>query len=180
MNRFATPVVRGCIPTLVALLAAWLLVAGSAGAARAQSHAFGQSLLDWQLATRGVGTYDTGYLMSQSVNVDVRRAHEEDLVRLYHRTLIENGVQGYSFEACWEDYRWAIRKHGLQTATGALANLWDWRGSVTAIAAVGAAVPMGRLGEPAEIGGLAVYLASDASSYMTGSLIVIDGGRILW
>lgn len=41
-------------------------------------------------------------------------------------------------------------------------------------------IPMGRLGEPAEIGGLAVYLASDASSYMTGSLIVIDGGRVLW
>ena len=41
-------------------------------------------------------------------------------------------------------------------------------------------VPMGRLGDPAEIAGLALYLASDASSYMTGSLIVIDGGRILW
>ena len=41
-------------------------------------------------------------------------------------------------------------------------------------------VPMGRLGDPSEIGGLAVYLASDASSYMTGSVIVIDGGRTLW
>lgn len=43
-----------------------------------------------------------------------------------------------------------------------------------------ATIPMGRLGEPHEIEGLALYLASDASSYMTGSLIVIDGGRILW
>lgn len=43
-----------------------------------------------------------------------------------------------------------------------------------------AKVPMGRLGEPHEIEGLALYLASDASSYMTGSVIVIDGGRILW
>lgn len=41
-------------------------------------------------------------------------------------------------------------------------------------------IPMGRLGEPHEIEGLALYLASDASSYMTGSVIVIDGGRILW
>jgi len=41
-------------------------------------------------------------------------------------------------------------------------------------------IPIGRLGQPEEIGGLAVYLASDASSYMTGSTIVIDGGYTLW
>jgi gluconate 5-dehydrogenase len=41
-------------------------------------------------------------------------------------------------------------------------------------------VPMGRLGEPEEIGALTVYLASEASQYMTGSIIVIDGGRSLW
>ncbi|HWE60130.1 MAG TPA: SDR family oxidoreductase [Chloroflexota bacterium] len=36
--------------------------------------------------------------------------------------------------------------------------------------------PMHRPGEPPELGGLAVYLASDASSFMTGSDILIDGG----
>ncbi len=41
-------------------------------------------------------------------------------------------------------------------------------------------IPMGRLGDPSEIGPLAVYLASEASSYMTGSVVVIDGGRVLW
>lgn len=45
---------------------------------------------------------------------------------------------------------------------------------------VASSIPMGRWGQPHEIGGLAVYLASDASSYMTGQVIVLDGGRLLW
>jgi len=37
--------------------------------------------------------------------------------------------------------------------------------------------PAGRVGEPADVGQLAVFLASDASSFVTGQVIVIDGGR---
>jgi NAD(P)-dependent dehydrogenase (short-subunit alcohol dehydrogenase family) len=39
---------------------------------------------------------------------------------------------------------------------------------------------MGRWGRPEEIGPLALYLASEASSYMTGSVLVLDGGKLLW
>jgi NAD(P)-dependent dehydrogenase (short-subunit alcohol dehydrogenase family) len=41
-------------------------------------------------------------------------------------------------------------------------------------------IPMGRYGEPDELGPLAVYLASDASAYMTGAALIIDGGYTLW
>ena len=41
------------------------------------------------------------------------------------------------------------------------------------------ATPMQRPGEPDELGGAVVYLASDASSFVTGSVLVIDGGYVV-
>jgi len=41
-----------------------------------------------------------------------------------------------------------------------------------------AKTPMGRIAEPDEIVGTVVYLASDASSFVTGSVVVVDGGEL--
>jgi gluconate 5-dehydrogenase len=50
----------------------------------------------------------------------------------------------------------------------------------TIIEAFKAQIPMGEFGRPEDLGPLAVYLASDASRYMTGAALVIDGGYTLW
>ncbi|MDV3129977.1 SDR family oxidoreductase [Mycobacterium sp. 21AC1] len=42
--------------------------------------------------------------------------------------------------------------------------------------AVGSALPLGRIGQPDDIAGIAVFLASRASAYITGAVIPVDGG----
>jgi NAD(P)-dependent dehydrogenase (short-subunit alcohol dehydrogenase family) len=37
-------------------------------------------------------------------------------------------------------------------------------------------LPLGRFGEPEDVAGLALYLASSASDYVTGAIFVVDGG----
>ena len=42
-----------------------------------------------------------------------------------------------------------------------------------------AEIPMGRAGEPAEVAKVALFLASDLSSYMTGTVLEVTGGRFM-
>jgi Phosphotransferase enzyme family len=67
----------------------------------------GVGVVDWQITGTGRGAYDVGYFLSQSLVPEERKGVEHDLVASYHRTLVERGVQGYSFDDCWEDYRLA-------------------------------------------------------------------------
>jgi thiamine kinase-like enzyme len=63
------------------------------------------AVIDWQISAKARGVFDVAYFVAGTLPTDERRAKEHDLVTLYHKTLIEGGVTGYSSEQCWEDYR---------------------------------------------------------------------------
>ena len=99
----------------------------------------------------------------------------------------ESGLVGY-----------AASKAGVMGMTRELAGQWGRRGVRVNAVAPGffpsrmtekvspqvqkeyeAGVPLGRIGRPGELKGVVLFLASDASSYITGQTIVVDGGATI-
>jgi hypothetical protein len=63
------------------------------------------AVVDWQTTTTGAALADVSYFLGAGLLRDDRRAHEHDLLREYHRALVAGGVEGYSWDDCWRDYR---------------------------------------------------------------------------
>jgi NAD(P)-dependent dehydrogenase (short-subunit alcohol dehydrogenase family) len=66
-------------------------------------------------------------------------------------------------------------KHGVTVNTVSLGIVLDDPGMVEALAKT---IPVGRMGTPTDVGALAVYLASDEASWLTGQTIGLNGGAI--
>lgn len=66
------------------------------------------AVIDWQACARGRGTRDLVHFLVTGLLPDSRRAHELDLLRLYHTTLTEHGVANYSLAQCRHDYRFTL------------------------------------------------------------------------
>jgi hypothetical protein len=67
----------------------------------------GIKLIDFGNMVFMPGTFDLAYFLGQNLEPELRRAHERELVGLYHERLVEQGVSDadYSFEQCFRSYR---------------------------------------------------------------------------
>ena len=74
----------------------------------------------------------------------------------------------------WADR--GVRVNGVAPGYVATDLTHDVRDNQGLAEAVLSTVPLGRFGEPEEVAGLIVYLASDAASYVTGQTLIVDGG----
>jgi NAD(P)-dependent dehydrogenase (short-subunit alcohol dehydrogenase family) len=96
----------------------------------------------------------------------------------YSYVVAKAGVVNLVHQAALDLARWQVRVNAI--APGPFrTNLGGGPRRPEADARWAAAVPLGRMGDPAEIRGLALLLASDASSFMTGAVYPIDGGQLL-
>ena len=64
-------------------------------------------LLDWHTWGIGVGCQDLSYLIGLWFYPDYRHLIEKDLIKRYHSNLIKFGIKDYSWDDCWDDYRFS-------------------------------------------------------------------------
>ncbi len=116
------------------------------------------------------------------INITSVDAIHPSMVGLAHYDASKSGLWGFTKNAALEyapHKIWinAIAPGGINTpGAGALNRTPEMQKAVDAFAQQ---IPMKRMGEPDDIGKVALFLATDLASYITGSQIIVDGGYLL-
>jgi hypothetical protein len=86
--------------------------------------------VDWQTLSLALPARDLAYFLATSLDSDLRREHELDLVAAYHQALTEYGVTGYSLEQCLDDYAFALLQAPLVAVFGCAYGTRTQRGDL--------------------------------------------------
>jgi Phosphotransferase enzyme family len=76
--------------------------------------------VDWQLVAVGLPARDLGFFLGTGLKGEERALNEHGLVSAYHDALTGYGVDDYSLEQCWDDYRYGLFQGPLITVLGAM------------------------------------------------------------
>ena len=128
----------------------------------------------------------SAFLVSRAVVPRMRQAGYGRIVNVASTSgPVSAFVDGSAYAAAKAGMVGMTRALALEVATAgitvnAVAPGWiDTASATDAERRAGAATPLGRSGNPDEVAAAVVFLASPASSYITGSLLVVDGGNAI-
>lgn len=107
-----------------------------------------------------ISSVDEHMTYPYNANYCVSKAGVNMLTKASSLALAEHGINVNSIAP-------GIVESGM---TGRVARDLEWQKAV---------IPFGRIGQPAEIGRVAVFLASEDADYMTGSTVYVDGGHMI-
>ncbi|MFI6095018.1 oxidoreductase family protein [Lentzea sp. NPDC051213] len=74
--------------------------------------------VDWQTLSLALPARDLAYFVATSLEPAARRNNEQDLVGTYHRALGPDVTAGFTYEQCWDDYRFAMLQGPLISVFG--------------------------------------------------------------
>ena len=128
-----------------------------------------------QAAARHMKRQHSGSIVTTASTAGLRN----DPFTAYSYTIAKAAVINFTKQAAHDLARWGVRVNAI--APGPFKTHIGGKGppSAEADAMWSAVVPLGRMGDPAEIRGLALLLASGAGSFMTGGVYPVDGGALL-
>ena len=128
-----------------------------------------------QAAARHMKRQRSGSIVTTASTAGLRN----DPYTPYSYAIAKAAVVNFTKQAAHDLARWGVRVNAI--APGPFKTHLGGKEptSAEADAMWSAVVPLGRMGDPKEIRGLALLLASDAGSFMTGGIYPIDGGALL-
>jgi NAD(P)-dependent dehydrogenase (short-subunit alcohol dehydrogenase family) len=89
----------------------------------------------------------------------------------------KHAVEGMTKSAALEGASSGVRVNAVAPGPTETGMLSRFTGTAERKAVLAKSVPLGRVGQPAEIAGAAVFLASEKSSFITGQILTADGGK---